>query len=214
MPAKSTKKIKNKEKQARCPDTWHFQLSGVLVCRQAQPPPPLQVLHSKLPSDMALPIVRGASMPAQPPPTLQVLFVHSKLPSVIFGEIKPKIRCSIRQYTSAYISIRQHTSASAYVGNIRRDQTQNSLQHTSAYVSIRQHTSAYVSIRRQNSERSNPNFATQQQIESVFVTIVYLLTKYKSTNTNTSLGNITYNPRDQTQNSLLAQLMSVFVLLY
>ncbi len=41
---------------------------------------------------------------------------------------------SIRQYTSAYVSI--HTSA--YV-SIR--------QHTSAYVSIRQHTSAYVSIR-------------------------------------------------------------------
>jgi hypothetical protein len=38
-----------------------------------------------------------------------------------------------RQHTSAYVSIRQHTS-------VRR-------QHTSAYVSIRQLTSACVSIR-------------------------------------------------------------------
>ncbi len=62
---------------------------------------------------------------------------------------------SMRQYTSAYVGIRQHASrarttgialripaaqlTSAYVG-IR--------WHTSAYVSIRQHTPAYVSMRR------------------------------------------------------------------
>ncbi len=51
-------------------------------------------------------------------------------------------RTSIRQHTSAYVSIRQHTSA--YV-SIR--------QHTSAYVSIRQHTSAYVSIRQHTSAK-------------------------------------------------------------
>jgi hypothetical protein len=51
----------------------------------------------------------------------------------------------ICQHTSAYVSMRQHTSAhcvSAYV-SIR--------QHTSAYVSIRQHTSAHVSIRQHTS---------------------------------------------------------------
>jgi hypothetical protein len=67
----------------------------------------------------------------------------------------------IRQHTSAYVSIRQHTAPlqlqaplqlrcqylyflyySAYV-SIR--------QHTSAYVSMRQHTSAYVSIRQHTS---------------------------------------------------------------
>ncbi len=41
-------------------------------------------------------------------------------------------------HTSAYVIIRQHTSA--YVSSIRQ-------QHTSAYVSIRQHASACVSIR-------------------------------------------------------------------
>ncbi len=50
---------------------------------------------------------------------------------------------------SAYVSIRQHTSAyvsmSAYV-SIR--------QHTSAYVSIHPHTSAYVSIRQHTSAYS------------------------------------------------------------
>jgi hypothetical protein len=53
---------------------------------------------------------------------------------------QPSAYVSIRQHTSAYVSIRQHTSA--YV-SIR--------QHTSAYVSIRQHTSAYVSIRQHTS---------------------------------------------------------------
>jgi hypothetical protein len=48
---------------------------------------------------------------------------------------------SIRQHTSAYVSIHQHTSA--YVSAALEIPT--TLQHTSAYVSIRQHTSAYVS---------------------------------------------------------------------
>ncbi len=48
----------------------------------------------------------------------------------------PFASASIRPHTSAYVSIRQHTSA--YV-SIR--------QHTSAYVSIRLHMPAYVSIR-------------------------------------------------------------------
>jgi hypothetical protein len=45
-----------------------------------------------------------------------------------------------RMHTSAYVSIRQHTSA-------YRMHIYASRMHTSAYVSIRQHTSAYVSIR-------------------------------------------------------------------
>ena len=53
----------------------------------------------------------------------------------------------IRQHTSKYVSIRQHTSA--YV-QIRQHMPAylRIRQQTSAYVSIRQHTSAYVSIRR------------------------------------------------------------------
>jgi hypothetical protein len=75
---------------------------------------------------------------------------------------------SIRQHTSAYVSIRQHTSAyvsirqntSAYVSMRPRLQWQGACwralrshyrQHTSAYVSTRQHTSAYVSIRQHTS---------------------------------------------------------------
>jgi hypothetical protein len=60
-------------------------------------------------------------------------------------------------HTSAYVSIRQHTSAYATINLCWRQATARcSLpqhayvsirQHTSAYVSIRQHTSAYVSIR-------------------------------------------------------------------
>ncbi len=41
---------------------------------------------------------------------------------------------SIRQHTSAYVSLLQHTPAYVSI-----------CQHSSAYVSIRQHTSAYVS---------------------------------------------------------------------
>ena len=44
--------------------------------------------------------------------------------------------CSMRQHTSAYVSIRQHTSSHASSPCSMR-------QHTSAYVSIRQHASAY-----------------------------------------------------------------------
>jgi hypothetical protein len=50
-------------------------------------------------------------------------------------------------HTSAYVSIRQHTSA--YVSSVDAAGTRQCLVqhlHTSAYVSIRQHTSAYVSI--------------------------------------------------------------------
>jgi hypothetical protein len=47
---------------------------------------------------------------------------------------------SIRQHTSAYVSIRQHTSAHV-----------STRQHTSAYVCMRQRTSAYVSIRQHTS---------------------------------------------------------------
>jgi hypothetical protein len=56
-----------------------------------------------------------------------------------YGNFPPPFpeSASRRQHTSAYVSIRQ-----AYV-SIR--------QHTSAYVSIRQHTSAYVSIRQHTS---------------------------------------------------------------
>jgi hypothetical protein len=62
---------------------------------------------------------------------------------------------SIRQHTSAYVSIRQHESAcvsmrqhtSAYVSMRQHASAYVMRPHTSAYVSIRQHTSAYVSIR-------------------------------------------------------------------
>jgi hypothetical protein len=61
---------------------------------------------------------------------------------------------SIRQHTSAYVSIRQHTSAYASIRQFRERQLAareaaapamralSIRQHTSAYVSIRQHTSA------------------------------------------------------------------------
>jgi hypothetical protein len=70
-------------------------------------------------------------------------------------------RISIRQHTSAYVSIRQrlrqeraplpHASAAA-AGSAPAPPAYVSIrQHTSAYVSIRQHTSAYVSIRQHTS---------------------------------------------------------------
>ncbi len=48
------------------------------------------------------------------------------------------------EHTSAYVSIRQHTSA--YVSIAPAWGAAPAAEHTSAYVSIRQHTSAYVSI--------------------------------------------------------------------
>jgi hypothetical protein len=68
----------------------------------------------------------------------------------------------MRQHTSAYVSIRQHTSSNAvslyqvFAGEGAAGALNSAFiapayvsirQHTSAYVSIRQHTSAYVSIR-------------------------------------------------------------------
>ncbi len=52
-----------------------------------------------------------------------------------------------RQHTSAYVSIRQHTSAYAAPLPAGARSVPAWRQHTSAYVSIRQHTPAYVSIR-------------------------------------------------------------------
>jgi hypothetical protein len=46
------------------------------------------------------------------------------------------------EHTSAYVSIRQHTSAYAYADVYDFEKS----GVTSAYVSIRQHTSAYVSV--------------------------------------------------------------------
>jgi hypothetical protein len=64
------------------------------------------------------------------------------------------------QYTSAYVSIRQHPSAyirqhSRYIHHLESQapaaRPVSIRQHTSAYVSRRQQTSAYVSIRQQTS---------------------------------------------------------------
>jgi hypothetical protein len=57
---------------------------------------------------------------------------------------------SIRQHTSAYVSIRQRTSAYG----APKATYQQCL--TSAYVSIRQHTSAYVSVRQHTGRRRPP----------------------------------------------------------
>ena len=66
---------------------------------------------------------------------------------------------SIRQHTSAYVSIRQHEEQVVVQGVLEvlddalqrasaiRQHTGRIRQHTSAYVSIRQHTSAYVSMK-------------------------------------------------------------------
>jgi len=56
---------------------------------------------------------------------------------------------SIRQPTSAYVSIRQHRCYSAV--HMPRLPLHCLRQNTSAYVSIRQHTSTYVSIRQHTS---------------------------------------------------------------
>jgi hypothetical protein len=56
---------------------------------------------------------------------------------------------------SAYVSIRQHTSAYVEILDAQPPLCIRIRQHTSAYVSIRQHTSAYVSIRR-NPRRAAP----------------------------------------------------------
>jgi hypothetical protein len=73
---------------------------------------------------------------------------------------RPLVHVTAGDGRQAYVSIRQHTSAYAYVCmRIRsrplvhvtavhgRQACVSIRQHTSAYVSIRQHTSAYVSIR-------------------------------------------------------------------
>ncbi len=62
-------------------------------------------------------------------------------------------------YTSAYVSIRQHTSEYVIGRHDGDDPAYVSIrQHTSAYVSIRQHTSAYVSIRQHTSAYECPHW--------------------------------------------------------
>ncbi len=57
-------------------------------------------------------------------------------------------RCFRSANTSAYVSIRQHTSAYVSIPAVGLGASAEATrQHTSAYVSIRQHTSAYVSMR-------------------------------------------------------------------
>jgi hypothetical protein len=69
----------------------------------------------------------------------------------------------LRQYTPAYVSISQHTSAYYEaswrrkldgIGRLSHMPAYASIrQHTPAYASIRQHTSAYVSIRQHTMKR-------------------------------------------------------------
>ncbi len=63
-------------------------------------------------------------------------------------------RVSIRQHTSAYVSIRQHKAVQMLCG-IKK----GSRQHTSAYVSRRPHTSAYVRIRQHPSAYARTHLA-------------------------------------------------------
>ncbi len=60
----------------------------------------------------------------------------------------------IRQHTSAYVSIHQHTSE-AYLPAARASgerEKGGDKSHTAAYVSIRQHTSAYLGAEREKGE--------------------------------------------------------------
>ena len=67
----------------------------------------------------------------------------------------------VRQHTSAYVSIRQHTSE-----RIRQHTSECIRQHTSAYASMRQHTPVHVSIRAwymrpPGARRLSPGFHTR-----------------------------------------------------
>jgi hypothetical protein len=85
-------------------------------------------------------------------------------PAGQYGRKKPAVRMRlhmslIRQHTSAYVRVRQHTPE--YVSKRKKPAVRVRLhmshirRHTSAYASIRQHTSAYVSIR-----QHTPAYAT------------------------------------------------------
>jgi hypothetical protein len=58
--------------------------------------------------------------------------------------VEPEAYVSVRQHTSAYVSIRQALVAAAAVAR-------ELVVEPEAYVSVRQHTSAYVSIRQHTS---------------------------------------------------------------
>jgi hypothetical protein len=79
----------------------------------------------------------------------------------------------IRPHTSAYVSIRQHTSCSRCTCSLCSLSLTCIRQHTSAYVSIRQHTSAYVSIR-QNTLRLFPLQLVVHLAEALASVFVFL----------------------------------------
>jgi hypothetical protein len=62
------------------------------------------------------------------------------------GEGDETCTLSIRQHTSAYVSIRQRMSAVGGAGEGDETCTVTIRQHTSAYVGKRQHASEYVRI--------------------------------------------------------------------
>jgi hypothetical protein len=98
------------------------------------------------------PLAAPQLQPAVQRPPLPPLFLHTSAyvsirqhTSKAYVSIKSASRSASAQHTSAYVSIRL---------SIRQHKSASrsaSAPHTSAYVSIRQHTSAYVSIRQHTS---------------------------------------------------------------
>jgi hypothetical protein len=98
---------------------------------------------------------------------------------------------SIRQQTSAYVSIRQHTHMCTYTTNVYIRHVTPAIvaaptvsihqRNTSAYVSIPQHTSAYVSTR----QHTSANVSTRQHT-SAYVSIRQHTSAYVSIRQHTS----------------------------
>jgi uncharacterized protein YerC len=62
----------------------------------------------------------------------------------MFVSVSCQIRCAALRHTSAYVSIREHTSAYLEALANVREAVKYIREHTRAYESIRQHTSAYL----------------------------------------------------------------------
>ncbi len=139
----------------------------------------------------------------------QCLYLCTSKASKLSTSPRGRSRCrhfrprSIRQHTSAYVSMRQHTRSirqlkPAYVRvpalveeavvntSVRElDAPVPTCQHTSAYVSIRQHTPAYASIAYANLMRPCPPVSKRQHT-SAYVSIRQHTSAYVSIRQHTS----------------------------
>jgi hypothetical protein len=189
MPASLSQRLSRNSLSLRTPS--HHRTSSTpplntLAPQAPAPPPKCPPLKSPPPRPPPLPPRSSRYAPTRKRLgkvlSMRLLTVPSAVGEPAYVSVRQRtsayvsIRQHIRQRTSAYVSVRQHTSC----GSSARG-SPITCMHTSAYVSIRQHTSAYVSIR-----QHTPAYASIRQNTPAYVSIRQHTSAYASIRQHTS----------------------------